>query len=177
MYDCFKNSKYNFRKHCLTAVNNKVNIDLKKCNLLYKNNNKGSMWNVIKQHRKRTDSDHNCISVNTLKDYFTDFILFSYCKTTENDLVSSLRKQVENKVSMIENVTYDFVFTEHLMRQFIGNLKTNCAPGADGITSEHLKYALQSELSVHLCKLLTLCFNYGIVPESFYELRVFSCLY
>ena len=99
------------------------------------------MWNVIKQHRKRTDSDHNCIPVNTLKDYFTD--KFSYCKTTENDLVSSLRKQVENKVSMIENVTYDFVFSEHLMRQFIGNLKTNCAPGADGITSEHLKYAVR----------------------------------
>ena len=28
------------RKHCRTAVNNNVNVDLKKCNLLYKNNNK-----------------------------------------------------------------------------------------------------------------------------------------
>ena len=112
----------------------------------------------------------------SFKDYFTD--RFSIVKTTEKNLVSSLRKQVENKVNMIENVTYDFVYSELLMRQFIiGNLKTNCAPGADGITSEHLKYTLQSELFVHLCKLLTLCFNYGIVSKSFYELRVFSLLY
>ena len=40
-------------------------------------------------------------------------------------------------------------------------------PGLDGITSEHLKYALNSSLPVHLSVLQTFCFRFGIVPDFF----------
>ena len=46
-------------------------------------------------------------------------------------------------------------------------LKSGSAPGLDGITLEHLKFALQSSLPTYLAVLLTLCFRFGVVPDSF----------
>ena len=46
-------------------------------------------------------------------------------------------------------------------------MKPGCAPGTDGITSEHLKFASNSGVILHLCKLLTVCFQFGLVPTSF----------
>ena len=60
------------------------------------------------------------------------------------------------------------LLSEQLIRRYIKRLKNQTAPGLDGITSEHLKYALNSSLPVHLSVLLTLCFRFGIVPDSFY---------
>ena len=47
------------------------------------------------------------------------------------------------------------------------DLKLNCSAGSDGVTAEHLKYAAGTKLILHLCNLLSTCFNYGVVPESF----------
>ena len=52
-----------------------------------------------------------------------------------------------------------------MMRKYISVLKLSCAPGSDGITSEHLKYC--TDTKIHLCKIFTLCFQYGVVPYSF----------
>ena len=40
-------------------------------------------------------------------------------------------------------------------------------PGCDGITTEHLKYALDSKLPLHLCALFSLCVRTGITPDKF----------
>ena len=48
-------------------------------------------------------------------------------------------------------------------------IKSGSAPGFDGITSEHLKFALQSPLHSYLAVLLILCFRFGVVPDSFFS--------
>ncbi len=49
---------------------------------------------------------------------------------------------------------------------YIERLKPGCAAGVDGISSEHLKYAIDCpELIYHLCVLLTLCLRY-CVPQA-----------
>ena len=39
--------------------------------------------------------------------------------------------------------------------------------GADDISSEHYKYALDTSLPLHLSSILTLCLRYGTIPETF----------
>ena len=46
-------------------------------------------------------------------------------------------------------------------------MKSGSSPGIDGITPDHLKSALNSPIVFHLCKLLTVCFRFGMVPTSF----------
>ena len=53
------------------------------------------------------------------------------------------------------------------MRQLIRQLKLNASPAQDGITAEHLICALDSQIIDHLSYMLTLCIQFGVVPENF----------
>ena len=53
------------------------------------------------------------------------------------------------------------------MRKLIRQLKLNASPAQDGITAEHLIYALDSQIIDHLSYMLTLCIQFGVVPENF----------
>ena len=46
-------------------------------------------------------------------------------------------------------------------------LKRNSAPAADGITAEHLIYSADSDIVRHITKMLTLCVQFGVVPDNF----------
>ena len=41
------------------------------------------------------------------------------------------------------------------------------SPAQDGITAEHLIYALDSHIIEHLSYMLTLCIQFGVVPHNF----------
>ena len=53
------------------------------------------------------------------------------------------------------------------IRQFVQKLKGNTAPGCDGISTEHLKFAMKSKLVLHLSNLFTICVKFGVVPDNF----------
>ena len=53
------------------------------------------------------------------------------------------------------------------MRQLIKQLKLNASPAQNGITAEHLIYALDSQIIDHLSYMLTLCIPFGVVPDNF----------
>ena len=38
----------------------------------------------------------------------------------------------------------------------------------DGIVAEHLKHALDTDIIIHLSSIFTVCYRFGVVPESFY---------
>ena len=46
-------------------------------------------------------------------------------------------------------------------------LKPGSSPGVDGIMPEHLKYACDSDLILHLSILLSACLINGVIPDSF----------
>ena len=60
-----------------------------------------------------------------------------------------------------------FIFPEHLLDKYIRALKLDTYSGVDFISSEHVKYARESSITLHFCKLLTTCFRTGVVPTSF----------
>ena len=56
---------------------------------------------------------------------------------------------------------------EYSVRKYIAKLNSCCSAGLDGITAEHLKYANNSILLLHLSILLSICVAFGIVPNQF----------
>ena len=54
-----------------------------------------------------------------------------------------------------------------MVKKYISALKLGCAPGPDGITSEHLKFFVDINLITHLARLFTVCFQHCVVPKSF----------
>ena len=165
VYDSYKMAKQCFRKVCRTAVNSNVNFNLKKLDQMYCNGNSRKMWNAIKQCKNVNSRNQNCISQEKLKQYFIK--KFAYDRNSENAFISNLRKQVDCKFESVVNVKFDFIFSEFVMKTCIKKLKNNCSPGIDGITSEHIKYASDTDLKMHLCKLFSVCFMYGVTPTSF----------
>ena len=61
----------------------------------------------------------------------------------------------------------DITITQERVRRYIRRLKPGGAPGADKITPEHVKLAIDSDIIIHICNLFTYCFKYGVVPTSF----------
>ena len=53
------------------------------------------------------------------------------------------------------------------MCKYIAKLNSGCSAELDGITAEHLKYANNSILLLHLGNLLSMCVTFGIVPNQF----------
>ena len=46
-------------------------------------------------------------------------------------------------------------------------LKSDCTPGVDGISTEHLKYGINTVLTNILSHLFTICAQFGVIPDSF----------
>ena len=59
--------------------------------------------------------------------------------------------------------------SESMLVRYIKCLNSGCAPGSDGIMSEHLKHAVNTNITYHLSKMYSLCFRFGIVPSCFTE--------
>ena len=46
-------------------------------------------------------------------------------------------------------------------------LKSGCTPGVDEISTEHLKYTINTVLPNILSHLFTICAQFGVIPDSF----------
>ena len=165
VYESYKYAKHVFRKTCRKAVNQSITFNFSQCNILYKQHRMKLFWNRIKKSQETGDTNYNNISLVELENHFKN--KFSYDSENENSFIANAREQVEMKLSECQNVYNDFVFTVTNLRRFIKNLKNGCAPGGDSITSGHVKLASNTDVVLHLCNLFTLCFKFGVVPDSF----------
>ena len=107
----------------------------------------------------------NSIQIDQLYTHFKE--KFDYKTEVENTFIQQAKSHVNNKIKNVNEVIYaDFMFTEYDLRQFVKSLKPGCAAGVDGVTSEHLKYAEQSDIILHLCHIFTICFKFGVMPTE-----------
>ena len=77
------------------------------------------------------------------------------------------RTEVLNHLDRCDNYNSSCVLSERCIRKYISDMKSGSSPGIDGITPDHLRSALNSPIVFHLCKLLTVCFIFGMVPTTF----------
>ena len=128
-------------------------------------NNVFKFWNMIRQSRNKLQDSLNSIQIDQLYTHFKE--KFDYNPEVENTFIQQAKSHVNNKIKNVNEVIYaDFMFTEYDLRQFVKSLKSGCAAGVDGVTSEHLKYAEQSDIIIHLCHIFTICFKFGVMPTE-----------
>ena len=163
--DSYKYSKHLFRKSCILAINNSLNENFRDCDTMLRQRRMGAFWRKIKKSRSNDSDNFKCISINSLENHFREN--FAYNFDNETDFVNAARREVNDKMKQCEDSYSNFIFTERMLRKYIPVLKSGCSPGIDGITSEHIKFASNSEIMLHLCNLFSLCFIYGLVPTVF----------
>ena len=166
IYDCYKSVKSAYRKVCRKAFNCASRKKFELCNNLFKEKRMNKFWNQVKQSRRTSQNDDkSCISNETFESFFRE--KFSYDKEKENEFVKTSRETVNNKLSNCVSPFNKFVFSEHILIKYIKALKSNCSPGVDRISPEHLKYAVQPNIIKHLCRMFTVCLQFSVVPNSF----------
>ena len=120
----------------------------------------------MKQTMNSTSQE--CISLKDLHDYYTT--KFSVKNShNENEFLKSARTTIETKYELIKDkVCEELKPSSANIRRLIGKLKPGCSAGQDGIEAEHLKYALDTDIILHLTNLVTIYFKFGVIPKSCY---------
>ena len=125
------------------------------------------MWNIIRKIRKPNGSTSAAISLQALEDYFiTKFDSPAVVTDYMKDATVKVNEQYElcaNRIYLNTSVSEDQV------KMYINRLKPGTSPGMDKISPEHLKFGLKTKLPKYLSLLLTVCIQYGVLPESFSE--------
>ena len=167
IYDCYKSSKKTYRQCCRSAIHSRSNQKTNLISKLYNNRKKAKVWNLIRQSKKRKPSE-NVIGVSKFVDYYAHEFSGSNNNTEYIEFAS---QEVHNKYLELHNMSMNGFkncnISTYQIRQFVQKLKGNTAPGCDGISTEHLKFAMKSKLALHLSNLLTICVKFGVVPDNF----------
>ena len=124
-----------------------------------------TFWNMIRKSKGNNGNNFEDIPMERLECHFNE--KFSYDKNIENEFICDARSEVASKYDNCLSCYADFTFTEYMLKKYIKALKLGTSPGSDGILSEHLKFALDTNILSHLCKVITICFQYSVVPKSF----------
>ena len=164
IFECYKNTKKRFRRICRFAFSKKQNRQYEVIDALWKSKRTGEFWNVIRKYRKYNSGYQDVVDMKNFVQYYKT--KFSENNVDKNKHVIESRHIVQDRYNQIECPTEEIV-TEEQVRKHILSLRKNCSTGIDGISSEHLQYGIDTGVIIHLCKLLTICLRYGVVPNSF----------
>ena len=163
VYRCYKLSKSRYRQACRLAFNTRACRLHTSLNLLYRTKNSKQFWKVVGNMRRDTNDCSKDISIDVLEQYFEQKFSVSNRVVTEEMLQAQDR--IEDKLKRMS--THTEKVTSNRVRRLIKQLKLNASPAQDGITAEHLIYALDSHIIEHLSYMLTLCIQFGVVPHNF----------
>ena len=100
----------------------------------------------LKQTKSENPSKHDAISLKDFEKYFTD--KFKSCSVGKSDYLCQPRELVQEKYDEIQGKPKDYTTSVSVfkMRKYVKQLKNGCAPGVDGIVTEHLKFSLDSDM-------------------------------
>ena len=165
IYECYKSARRGYRKACRSAMKNSGKLSHQALDSLFKVNKAKQMWKLIRKAKSSSTSHDTGITLDTLSGYYSN--KFSATSTTCETILNA-ENNVKNKYERLRSNTNEVVFSEQCVIRYIRRLKPGTSPGHDGISPEHLKNALKSELPMYMSILFTLCLRYGLVPDSFF---------
>ena len=143
---------------CRSAVNSVVHTNHRKLSRILACKRTGQFWNEVNRANIAANERQECnISLDTLEEYFRD----------KFDVKEDQNSELVTKYEQLQHREYQVDISEHKIKKYILQLKSGKAVGADDISSEHYKYALDTNLPLHLSSILTLCLRYGTIPETF----------
>ena len=164
-YECYKYARKVYKRTCRYSFKSQEQKRFSMLDNLCSRKQSKLLWNKIRQTKKTDKSqDFSHIEINSLENYFSE----KFCKpTSETELTVHASKKVTDKYNSIKNKIQEVHVSEYFVRSAINKLNNGCASGLDGITSEHLKYAVDSMLILQLSVLFSICLTYGVIPDTF----------
>ena len=164
-YICVKNSflSHDLYPNIRLAFNTRVSKLQTTLNMLYRTRNSKQFWKVVGNTRKDQNDWSKDISIDVLEQHFE--LKFSQSKRVATDEIVQAQDSIDAKLMQQSKNTEQV--TSNRVRQLIRQLKLNASPAQDENTAEHLIYALDSQIIDHLSYMLTLCIQFGVVPENF----------
>ena len=148
-------------------MNSVVHTNHRKLSQLLACKRTGQYWNEVNRAKTAANERQWCkISLDTLEEYFND--KFDVKEDQNSELVTTYDHTVGAKYEQLQHREYQVDISEHKIKQYILQLMSGKTMGADGISSEHYRYAFDTGLPLHLSSALTLCLRYGTIPDTFY---------
>lgn len=163
-YECYKEARRSYRRTCRSATNSGIQKTYRLMDALYQTKCPGKFWNMVKKTRT-SKSSHDAIGITELTSHFSR--KFSAAEL-RNDFLKEADRKVQAKhetlsAHLFNNVTVSY----HHVKRLITKLRLGCAPGIDGVSAEHLRYAANTDLPFLLSLLFTLCLRAGCLPDVF----------
>jgi len=163
VYDCYKGVKKMFRRTARDCMNIMFQSSFNKFNELYYSKNLQAFWQYVKRSRKK--------SVNSILE--PDMLASHYEQIMSDDgILSAEQIHISESVDKMYDKLTQCIYSQiavsaETVSLLIDKLNSNCAPGIDGVTSEHLKHGKSGILCNVLSQLYTCCLSWQIVPSSF----------
>ena len=166
-YLCYKEARKNYKRTCRQAINNLTRNRFNLIEKLSKQHKSGQMWNIIRKIRKPNGSSSAAISLQALEDYF---ITKFDSPAVVTDYMKNATVKVNEQYELCSNRIYlNTSVSEDQVKMYINRLKPGTSLGVDKISPEHLKFGLKTKLPKYLSLLLTVCIQFGVLPECFSE--------
>ena len=166
IYDCYKLAKKTYRKACRIAINSLSLNKILRLNYYHGHHRTKKFWNLIRKNKCNSNKTSDDINIETLSKYYKN--KFNKNDSEPHSFINQAEIVVKDHYLNIKNVIHkEYVMPETTLNNYIKKLRLGCAPGIDGITAEHLKWAAGTKVIESLRLLLTICIRFGIVPDSF----------
>lgn len=166
IYEIYKFTKKVYRNARREAFRNHQQSNFANLTNLFKYGNSKKFWNAVRAQKNNTQCSNDDIDIDSLHKYYAE--KFSDCTNIKSDTVVAAEEAVYNNYINTKSVLMSRkMFCINRVCKYIKKLKMGRAPGHDGVTPEHLKYALETDLPKILCNILNTCVKFGIVPDLF----------
>ena len=158
-----------YRRCCRRAVQTKSQRITTLIETMYRERKSKKFWNLIRSTKQNPNAG-DAINTETLVKYFKQ--RFSDPAVNSN-VLEYARRDVCTKYTTLVNTKHrdaerrNIIVSVANIKIYINQLKRNSAALYDGITAEHLMYAMDSNLPLHLSCLFSLCICDGIIPDQF----------
>ena len=165
VYESYKSSKKQFRQASRQRVDDLSRGKINKFNELFYSGKLTSFWRYVRRKRRCN------VNSNLLPDDLAKF--YEGVMTDRTDLNEEQRRIAEQVDTWRREHTHARPteaaahITPHQVSKFIDRLNNGCAPGLDGITTEHLKYGKSDALCSAVAHLLSVLVKWQTVPSSF----------
>jgi exonuclease III len=162
VFDCWKHAKRAFRSACRHFAHNAANKGVRELNALYSCGNLTGFWRKL---ARRSQAPSSSLGAADFADHYKSIMC-----DEDPDLTAgqhAIATGVKSYESSLAGQMFPQTLTPPALGPLLRSLKVSSAPGPDGITAEHLTFALRSDLLLdHLSRILNYALAHTVVPRQ-----------
>ena len=140
------------RRRCSTDNNVRFN----KINVMFARG--PTIWNLLKPKRKSSSFN---IDINVLAQHLENIMTDDWPLNSEQDEINS----DVDKCQCHRDMKMECGISQTAVANNIRRLKRNCAPGIDGVTTEHMLYALSDTFCTELMNSYSIMLKLNFIPD------------